>query len=389
MNNPNTTILSRGILFLALLMAWTTVQASHTFHRNWAKEKWNNLHVIVFEECEYQGKAKSLPAGEFDSIRSIGVGNDQISSIIIPQGLAVEIFEHNDFRGHWYRLNQSQPCLKGNWNETISALRIVEDVPGNAFGHIEGYKPGKPENRCYPYVFRAYNGEGGFRFVEKERKLNAVNNSRINGEYCGDGLLRIELAKQDLNTDVLISINGQDYGFFRSDPYDDFRRKWYRKYITVDLPELDYVGQSADWGNTPGFGPRYSSGVSSGENWGNNYERRWWRPVQDNQAGSNQSSQNQNSTQQPDNCVPYLVNGHGRNTGIRFMNVQDFQFVGGGELESQVCHSGSVVVELAKKKVEESVTLTIGQKIYQFPVGDEGDRYQNQWYRKYIRIRLP
>ena len=66
--------------------------------------------------------------------------HNAISSIYVPEGMAVEIFQRREFQGHWYRLNRSQACLPGKWDNRIGSLRVVEDDPRNSFGYSDDYR---------------------------------------------------------------------------------------------------------------------------------------------------------------------------------------------------------------------------------------------------------
>ena len=372
--------ISLAFVFLAIFVVMLPAKANHTADGAWQSEQWNAQHVVVFEDCGYKGKAKLLPMGNYAKLPKVGISNNRISSMIIPTGLAVEIFQKSGFRGHWYRLNLNQECLRGKWNDSVSGIRVVSDEPATAFGRQAGYEQDISQTNCHNYQLYSDNGDGAIRFVEKERRLNVMQSNRLDGQICQSGNVQIELAKQNKRSDVILRVANREYGFYRKDAYHDFRRDWYRKYISIQLPhsqsQLD-EGPQAGWENTRGFGQRYSSGVKGGKNWGNNYRGEWWKPAPVIVNNSNQS-----------NCTTYRVEGRGRDTGIRFLNVKDFSFVGNGKVTDKVCYDGEVIVELAKKKPTEEISLTINGKTYQFPPGDAGDRFERHWYRKYIRINL-
>ncbi|MEM7193865.1 MAG: hypothetical protein AAF402_02880 [Pseudomonadota bacterium] len=367
-----------------LLLVTAGLGSAHADHsdKKWSNEKWNAEHVVAFEHCDFQGRSKSLPIGDYAKIRSIGIDNNRISSLIIPAGMAVEVFQKNNYRGHWYRINRNQACLKGNWNDSISSLRVLADDPQNSFGLQDSYRRGDGASGCFNYQVYSPNGDGAVRFVEKERRLNTMQSNRLDGQICQTGLVRVELAKQRQDSEVVLRVNNREYSFARSQPFDDFRNKWYRKYLSINLPDQNYQmdeGARAGWGNTRGFGRRYSSGIPDGENWGNDYPRGWWKPREE-VAVSNDDVQ--------ENCIAYTVQGRGRDTGIRFLNVKEFAGIGNNTVNDKVCHSGTVLVELAKKHPNEEVTLRIQGKSYRFPAGDTGDRYERYWYRKYYRLNL-
>lgn len=66
--------------------------------------------VVVYSECEYRGDREVLGAGGHLADK-LGVGDDAISSIEIPAGYSIEIFEHDNFSGGSAKLTESVECL--------------------------------------------------------------------------------------------------------------------------------------------------------------------------------------------------------------------------------------------------------------------------------------
>jgi len=84
--------------------------------------------VKVFKHCAYQGHAVELPPGKYnlDKLVSMGITNDDLSSINIPLGLEVKVYQHADFTGYSRTLTSSISCLTAvGLNDEISAI-IVE-----------------------------------------------------------------------------------------------------------------------------------------------------------------------------------------------------------------------------------------------------------------------
>ena len=373
-------------LVLGLSLLPTISFASHETGNGWTRTDWDDQHIIVFSECGFEGRSKKLPLGDHQMLREVGVEHNAISSMIIPNGLAVEIFQKRRFQGHWYRMNQNQPCLKGNWDNRIGSLRVVADNVENSYGFSNSYHVKPKTKRCHGFSVSTINGQGGIRFVDQASRITNVEPGRpLDGEICEKGPLRIELARKERQTGVGINIGGKEFVFEPWAAYDDYRNGWYRKYITVELPKLRNQGNDSDqsygqngWGNTKGFGKRYSSGLPNGENWGNNYPRNWNRVV----AKAPEADPYKD-------CVPFVAVGNHKDTGVRFLvGDRKFHRVGDGELNEHICHKGKVKVELAKRKTGAEVVLRVGGKTVKFGRGDAGDRLESNWYRKYVTVNL-
>jgi len=383
------------VFFLvAAIVAPNSVLADHQNGNSWRHTNWDSQHVILFRDCGYSGPSKAIPEGDYALLRDIGVPQKAISSVIIPAGLALEVFQRAKFGGHWYRLNQNQVCLKGNWNDSIGSVRVVKDNPHNTFGFKQNYADGHGGNgnRCHPFTVRSFEGAGGIRFVDDENRLTPVRPGKeIQGELCRNGSVRVELAKKDRGTGVMLKIANREYRFQPWSQYDDFRGDWYRRYINIELPRKNLGGVkygANGWGNTAGFGKRYSSGVKSGANWGNNYQGQWYRNAKVNKP-SNASSQSSSGNYKQENCVAYSITGNHKDTGIRFLaGSQEFHLTGYGTQKRQLCHKGNIRFELSKKKIPGEVVVRIDGKSFVFGQGDKGDRFANNWYRKYFEINI-
>jgi len=379
---------------MALIVASNSVIADHQNGNGWRQSNWDVQHVILFRDCGYGGPSKEIPIGDYARLREIGIGQKAISSVIIPEGLALEIFQGVQFGGHWYRLNQNQVCLKGNWNDSIGSIRVVKDKLQNSFGFSQNYGGGHggKVKRCYPFVVRSFEGAGGIRFIGEEDRLTPVRPGReVQGELCRNGNARVELAKKERGAGVVLQIANREYRFQPWAEYDDFRGNWYRRYINIELPGKNRSGikyGSNGWGDTAGFGKRYSSGVRNGANWGNNYKGEWYRNTKVNEPSytSSQPSSGNNSRK---DCITYSVTGNHKDIGIRFLaGSQEFHLTGHGTKKRQLCHKGKIKFELSKKKVPGEVIVRIAGKVFVFGQGDRGDRLANNWYRKYFEVNV-
>jgi len=87
--------------------------------------------VTLFSDCKFAGKSLDAAVGDYDSMQKIGFGNDVLSSMKIPAGLKVQVFEHNNFKGDNTVFTSDVSCLVDvkiskarNWNDRVSSLKI-------------------------------------------------------------------------------------------------------------------------------------------------------------------------------------------------------------------------------------------------------------------------
>jgi hypothetical protein len=95
----------------------------------------DNAKATFYVHCDYQGQSFSLGPGRHD-INQMGIPNDSLSSIKIPSGLKVTIFEHGGFQGRSLSMTADEPCLAKrnkdglNFNDQTSGI-IIERVASN------------------------------------------------------------------------------------------------------------------------------------------------------------------------------------------------------------------------------------------------------------------
>jgi Skp family chaperone for outer membrane proteins len=80
--------------------------------------------VKVYSDWDYQGASSSLPVG-FYNTGEMGIGNESISSIKVPSGLAVTLYEHANGEGGSAKWSVDIPRLT-DWgiNDWTSSIRV-------------------------------------------------------------------------------------------------------------------------------------------------------------------------------------------------------------------------------------------------------------------------
>lgn len=92
----------------------------------------SSLTVEVFTHSNYVAEWQGIPGfsqklaiGRYDNAENqILIGNDQISSVKVPEGLGVRLYEHAWFQGKTLDLTQDTPVLPAEWNDQTSAIIV-------------------------------------------------------------------------------------------------------------------------------------------------------------------------------------------------------------------------------------------------------------------------
>ena len=101
---------------------------------NGSQIKWNNgnvwkkedLPVLLFEHYDYQGRLVEIQVGSYPNPQSIGIIDNSLSSIRIPPGRKVILYEHNGFGGRSIEFTESVSSLKDyEFDNKTSSMRVM------------------------------------------------------------------------------------------------------------------------------------------------------------------------------------------------------------------------------------------------------------------------
>jgi predicted alpha-1,6-mannanase (GH76 family) len=118
--SPDWSILPNGAIDVS-----TQVSGVHLFESIASLDK-----VHVYQDIDYAGFYAQLPAGNYTlaQLQERGVSDNDITSMTIPQGYTVTVYENDNFTGASKTFTANTAYL-GDWNDKVSAVRI-SDVNG-------------------------------------------------------------------------------------------------------------------------------------------------------------------------------------------------------------------------------------------------------------------
>ena len=82
--------------------------------------------VTLYEDCKYSGRYYNLEPGNY-RLFQMKIGNDLLSSINIPYGMKVTIYEDDNYAGPSKTYTSSISCLDGQWNDMTSSI-VIENT---------------------------------------------------------------------------------------------------------------------------------------------------------------------------------------------------------------------------------------------------------------------
>ena len=80
--------------------------------------------VVVYTDCNYSGNAQSLQAKSYVNASQIGLPDNSISSIKIPEGYQATIYTESNMKGREVTLTSNQQCLPAVLKKQISSIVI-------------------------------------------------------------------------------------------------------------------------------------------------------------------------------------------------------------------------------------------------------------------------
>ncbi|MGN9812826.1 MAC/perforin domain-containing protein [Micromonospora sp. BQ11] len=109
-----------GGLLIPPRLQHSSTQAEIFTHAGYAAE-WQGI----------PGRSQKLTPGWYDDAKGqILVGNDQISGLKVPEGLAVRAYEHGWFQGAFIDFTADAPAVPMEWNDRISSLVVYPVADG-------------------------------------------------------------------------------------------------------------------------------------------------------------------------------------------------------------------------------------------------------------------
>jgi hypothetical protein len=91
---------------------------------------WNNNNnnnsgggVTLYADCNFRGSSNTLRTGYYGP-NSLGIGNDALSSLRVPSGYSITIYENGSFNGSQTTYSSDMYCLPTWWNDKVSSVYI-------------------------------------------------------------------------------------------------------------------------------------------------------------------------------------------------------------------------------------------------------------------------
>ncbi|WP_410771523.1 carbohydrate-binding protein [Fontibacillus sp. BL9] len=149
--------------------------------------------ATFYADINYGGKAVTLGIGNYtlSQLNAKGIPNDWMSSLKVPGGWTVDVYENDNFGGTKWSFTSSSSWVGNTINDKMSSVKIYTGSPSTVT------KPSEVPSHIWTYVMNVDNkfGKGGdfalllSAVIKKESSFGA---GLPGSPSAGDGLMQVE-----------------------------------------------------------------------------------------------------------------------------------------------------------------------------------------------------
>jgi len=362
---------NRQIKFRTLIILASGLSFSHVVNAQNSQQTYQQDYITIFEDCNYSGDRRTLSVGEYNNMRSIDFGNDKLSSILVPNGFTVTIYEDDDYRGDKARIVHDIRCFDRQWNDRVSSLTIDS------------------ENARSYHQRPAYDSDG--RRINRPRigNRNAVNprvvnqTGRIAANTTGLNVARVVFANQLLQqtnqNDWQMTDNRTGSVLQLKEISRDDNTVQLQNQFTAQRVRIDLFAKDVTVVNRNGQPQRFN--ITSAQ------------PSLVITQPTTRPAPPVNNPVNPSRlingpCFNYKAYSRGGIAGVRFHGQKGFNQFGQKELSGRVCGDSVVTMEINKKNLATDVLIEIQGRTFRFAPNETADSFRNTWHRKLIKLVL-
>ena len=317
----------------------------------WGQNHHGQAYVTIYEDCGYRGKSRDIPVGNYQEMDRVGFANDRISSIKVPQGFDVTIYEDDDFRGAFAHVDRNVSCFDKNWNNAVSSLKVTQrhSVHNNTV-HANATN--------VSYV--SFSGQ-----VLQQSNKNQWTLSN----------------KHHRNTVQLNEIDRTNYAVYLQNSYSG--EKLRIDFFTNDVTVVDRKGYQQSYTIEQSHAALAQPNYKHFKNTNRPINNRAHQPI--NKKAANKHAINNHIIR--GKCFDIKAYSDGGSAGLRFSGHKGFHRYNSKPYTGRICHNGQITMEVSKKNPSTSVVVELNGQHYTFA---KNEKYTllNTWYRKNVTLHV-
>lgn len=328
----------------------------------WSQSSYGNEpYISIYEHCNFEGERRDIAEGEFRRMSELDFKNDAISSIKVPRELNVVIYEHDDFKGDYARVDRNVRCFDRNWNDQVSSLKV--EYRDQAVQHRRGDQPtvygGKDKHSQRPDQRLHFDDS-----VNSKNVAQVVFDNRVL-QHVGNRVWEIQDRRRGATQ--FDEVNRDDSSVYLKNQYTGER-------IRVDLFVNDVTVTRSN-------APAQRFAITS-----RRAHAAAFQPVRPNTQPRPQPAVTEPNTRIGKECFNYRAYTDGKSGGLRFLGKEGFHRFQKKPHTGRICHKGVLGMEINKTDFDTNVTVEIEGRKFRFASGEKEDRLHNNWYRKGVKL---
>ena len=88
----------------------------------------SNETVIIYADGNYKGQAATLLPGTYSTMSEANFPDDALSSLMVPAGFRVVLYEYANFKGKSYTVTESKSgFILSGWNDKTSSIAVYRN----------------------------------------------------------------------------------------------------------------------------------------------------------------------------------------------------------------------------------------------------------------------
>jgi hypothetical protein len=318
-------------------------------------------YITIYEHCDFRGDSRDVLVGDFRNMRSVNFRNDSVSSVKVPNGMDLVIYQDDDFRGGYARINQNISCFDRQWNDKVSSLKVS--------GYVSNRRNDRGDDRGYDG--RDYDNRG--RDNDRGDRSNRGNrNSNVNAKNVSKVVFDGKVLQQTDRTNWRMDSQRGGVSQFK-----EVRRDRDSVYLqndyTAEKVRIDLFANDVTFINRSGRQQRY--------NIQNKKATLTSRPP----ARTPHTVDNRRIRQE---CFDYRATSNGGEASVRFQTRESLKRFNNQTVTGRVCHNGSLLMQIGKRNANTKVVIEILGRSFRFDRNEKETSYQNNWYRKDVTLSV-
>ena len=101
-------------------------------HQNQPSHNSGGDRITLYVDCNFRGGSHQLRPGTYNADQ-LGIGNDRLSAIRIPNGMKVTVYTDNNLRGSHLTFDRDVECMPTNYNDKVSSIRVESTHSGRNY----------------------------------------------------------------------------------------------------------------------------------------------------------------------------------------------------------------------------------------------------------------